>query len=57
MVAFACHLSYAGGQNQHDCGIRAAQSKKLVRQDPISTEKSWAWWYVFIIPVIEQIIK
>jgi hypothetical protein len=28
------------------------ETKKKYSQDPISMEKSWAWWYVPIIPAV-----
>jgi hypothetical protein len=24
-------------------------------EDPISTEKSWAWWYIPVIPAMEDL--
>jgi hypothetical protein len=33
------------------------KTKQKSSQDPIAMEKSWLWWYVPVIPVVEGSIK
>jgi hypothetical protein len=48
MVAQTCNSSYSGGRDWEYHGSRQAKAK--IYEESISTNQSWAWWYVPVIP-------